>query len=133
MPFSQECECASRIVMPRDLNSYGTLFGGKLLSWMDELAVIFAIKLTDKECVTVRFDNVEFKKNVVVNDILNLKASVIHVGLCHLIIQIQAYKNNFRAKDDELVACGTVKFVALDENKKPARISKMGACKAHTK
>ncbi len=133
MSFSQEYECASRIVMPRDLNSYGTLFGGKLLSWMDELGVIFAIKLTNKECVTVSFDNVEFKKNVVVNDILNLKASVIHVGLCHLIIQIQAYKNNHRAEDEELVACGTVKFVALDENKKPARISKKRTRNAHAK
>lgn len=124
MPYTEKCERSSRLVMPRDLNSYGTLFGGKLLSWMDELAVIFAIKLTGKECVTVSFDRVEFKKNVLVNDILNMKASVLHVGLCHLIIQIMAYKNNNNFEEEDLVASGTVKFVALDENKKPVRIAK---------
>lgn len=122
MSVSTKIERTSRIVMPKDLNSYGTLFGGKLLSWMDELAVIFAVKLTGRECVTIKFDNIEFKKNAFVNDILNLSASVTHIGLCHLVIQVQVFKNVHNTDDEELVACGTAKFVALDENKKPVRI-----------
>ena len=64
----------SRVVMPKDLNSFGTLFGGKLLAWMDELAVILAMKATGKECVTIKFNDIEFKESIVVNEILDIEA-----------------------------------------------------------
>ncbi len=103
--------------MPKDLNSYGTLFGGKLLSWMDELAVILAMKATGKECVTTHFNDIEFKKNVTVNDILDIKAKIIKTGRCYLIINIQVHKF-LNGKLKEYVAQGTAKFIALDKNKK---------------
>ena len=91
MSLFQKTEYVSRVVMPKDLNSYGTLFGGKLLAWMDEVAVILAMKATGKECVTTHFNDIEFKQSVTVNDILDIKANVIKIGMCYLIINIQVH------------------------------------------
>lgn len=114
-------EEVSRVVMPKDLNSYGTLFGGILLSWMDELAVTLAMKATGKESVTTHFNDIEFKQSVTVNDILDIKANIIKSGMCYLIINIQVHKF-IDGKPKEYVAQGTAKFVALDKNKKPCKI-----------
>ena len=114
-------EQISKVIMPKDLNSYGTLFGGQILSWMDEISVILALKVTGKECVTTNFDNVEIKKSCFVNDILDIKAEIIEMGRCYLKIKIEVYRFN-KDKDNEIIAKGTSKFVALNEKKKPTRI-----------
>jgi acyl-CoA hydrolase len=103
--------------MPKDLNSYGTLFGGTLISWMDELAVILAIKITGKECVTTRFDNIELTKSVFVHDVLEVKAKVTSMKRCSMVMDVNVFRVK-KGEDDEYVAGGQVKFVALDENKK---------------
>ena len=115
-------ETSTKLVMPKDLNSYGTLFGGNLIAWMDELAVILAIKATKKECVLLYFDNIEIRKGLTTNDIVHLKAEIVHTGKCHLDIKVRACKaNNF--KENEYMAQGDAKFVVLDENKKPTAIT----------
>ncbi|MCV6598928.1 MAG: hypothetical protein OIF36_00380 [Alphaproteobacteria bacterium] len=110
-------DSVSHLVMPKDLNSYGTLFGGTLISWMDELAVILAIKITGKECVTTRFDNIELTKSVFVHDVLEVKAKVTSMKRCSMVMDVNVFRVK-KGEDDEYVAGGQVKFVALDENKK---------------
>ena len=116
-----QSENVSRVVMPKDLNSYGTLFGGKLLSWMDELAVILAMKATGKECVTTNFNDIEFKQSVKINDILDIKATIIEIGTCHLKIKIEVHKFKDK-KEKEYIAKGTTKFVSLNKQRKACRI-----------
>jgi len=112
-----------RLVMAGDLNSYGTLFGGKLMCWMDELAAILAMKLTCRECVTVKFENIHFKNSVKIGDMLELEAELKDRGNTSLKIDINVYKsssNNGRI----LTGSGTAIFVALDDKKQPTNIWK---------
>ena len=60
-PFSQEPVTLIEEVFPQDTNSYGTLFGGKLMSMMDKAAGIVASKFAHREFVTVSIDTMEFK------------------------------------------------------------------------
>jgi len=114
-------ETSTKLVMPKDLNSYGTLFGGNLIAWMDELAVILAIKATKKECVLLYFDKIEIRKGLTTNDIVHLRAEIIKTGRCHLDIKVVACKANHFEESDP-IAHGTAKFVVLDKNKKPTAI-----------
>lgn len=50
----------SRIVFPGDLNDHDTLFGGKAMQWMDEVAYITAIRYSGKKMVTVTVNEVYF-------------------------------------------------------------------------
>lgn len=114
-------ETSTKLIMPKDLNSYGTLFGGKLIAWMDELATILAIKATKKECVLLYFNDIEVRKSLTTNDIVHLRAEVINTGKCHLDINVRACKAN-SFKENVYMAQGTAKFVVLDEKKKPTAI-----------
>lgn len=107
--------------MAKDLNSYGTLFGGKIVYWMDEIAVILAMQVTGKECVTVNFDKISFKKSLKLNDVLKLKARVIHKGRCHLKIKIEGYKTHFDSPEEYIGDC-VAKFATLNAGKKPTPV-----------
>ena len=48
----------SEIVMPNDTNNLNTLFGGKLMYWMDMAAAICAHKHTNNVVVTASVDNI---------------------------------------------------------------------------
>ena len=62
-----------RLVMPGDLNQYGFLFGGKMLSWVDEACWIAAsLDYPDCQFVTVGMDKVEFRHGVDEGEILEI-------------------------------------------------------------
>lgn len=46
-----------RIVMPRDINGFGRLFGGQLLTWIDEVAGATARRHCGRDATTVAIDN----------------------------------------------------------------------------
>jgi acyl-CoA hydrolase len=67
-----------RLVLPEDLNQFGFLFGGRLLSWVDEASWI-AASLDFPECrfVTVGMDEVVFRHSVREGTILSIEAQKI--------------------------------------------------------
>ena len=101
----------SQLVMPQDANVLGTLFGGKMVSWMDisaSKAVHRFLKDTNADAALTRaIDAIEFKEPVYVGNWVNFEAIIISTGRSSIEIQIDAYKE---AKDiDKLLAC-TAKF-----------------------
>ncbi len=109
---------SSRLVKSADLNSYGTLFGGKLMAWMDEIAVILCMRYTCRECVTVTFTNIVFMKPVYLNDMIDLEASIVETNNSSMTVSINVFRNSFEKKQEK-IGSGDAIFVALDENKKP--------------
>jgi len=71
----------TRLVMPSHLNSYGALFGGYMLLWVDEISWISA-SLDYPGCrfVTVAMDRVEFKKSVHSGQLLEFTTERIRTG-----------------------------------------------------
>lgn len=117
-------EPAIRIVMmPRDTNSEGTIFGGVILSLIDQAAYVEAIRQQHATYVTVAFREVEFHKPVFVGDLLSLYAEATHAGRTSLTIKVRVHAH--RRKDPEQVANVTeaeVVFVAVDDQGKPKPI-----------
>ena len=60
----------SEMVLPNHTNNLNTLFGGKLMYWMDMAAGICVYKNTKKMSVTASVDNISFKSPVYKGDIV---------------------------------------------------------------
>ncbi|MCH2105930.1 MAG: acyl-CoA thioesterase [Planctomycetes bacterium] len=72
---------AIRVVMlPRDTNAAGTIFGGVILSHLDLAAAIEAHKHHQGMVVTVAMDEVEFKEPVHVGDLVSFFTETVKVG-----------------------------------------------------
>lgn len=72
-------------VKPEDLNPNGTLFGGRLLSWIDEEAALFTIiQLENSKIVTKRISQVDFKSSAKEGDIIEIGLKVIKFGMASL-------------------------------------------------
>jgi len=74
------------VMMPRDTNPYGTIFGGVTLSYIDQAAVVgarHAIRRAgwpEQPLVTVAMDRIEFHEPVFVGDVVSFLTKVVRVG-----------------------------------------------------
>ncbi|MBC8871985.1 MAG: acyl-CoA thioesterase [Planctomycetes bacterium] len=74
------------VMMPRDTNPYGTIFGGVTLSYIDQAAVVgarHAIRHAgwpEQPLVTVAMDRIEFHQPVFVGDVVSFLTKVVRVG-----------------------------------------------------
>lgn len=119
-PPQTPCEPAIRVMMmPRDTNAHGTIFGGVLLSYVDQAGAIEARKLGCARVVTVAMDSVEFKHPVFVGDVLSFYAEVIKIGRTSARIRVSVVAERFEPPcEHEPVTTAELVYVAIDENRK---------------
>ncbi len=67
-------------LLPRDTNAHGTIFGGIILSYIDQAAAVAAKRVTPHKIVTVAMREVVFKEPVYVGDLVSFYAEVTKVG-----------------------------------------------------
>ena len=80
-----------RIVIYPDINGIGRLFGGKLLSWIDEVAAATARRHCGCNATTAAIDNLSFKSGAYLNDILVLVGKVTYVGNTSMEVRVDTY------------------------------------------
>lgn len=74
-------------VKPEDLNANGTLFGGRLLEWIDEEAAIYSIiQLENQRVVTKFMSEIDFKSSAKQGDIVEIGISVVKFGKASLVL-----------------------------------------------
>jgi acyl-CoA hydrolase len=103
-----------RLVMTTDLNQYGFLFGGTLLSWVDEASFI-AASLENPECrfVTIGMDEVAFKFSVNNGSILVVRSELKRVGKTSLTYNVKVFCG--RVDDGKPIFTTNVTFVNVDD------------------
>ncbi|MFQ5591785.1 MAG: acyl-CoA thioesterase [Phycisphaerae bacterium] len=117
-------EPAIRIVMmPRDTNGQGTIFGGVILSLIDQAAYVEAYRQRDARYVTVAMREVEFKHPVFVGDVLSLYSRVVRAGRSSITIRVRVC--TWRKPDADTMIDVTeaeVVLVAVDEDGNPIQV-----------
>ncbi len=109
-------------VKPEDLNAHGTLFGGRLLSWIDEEAAIYTIvQLGTNGCVTKYMSEINFINSARQGDIIELGIKAIHFG--HTSITLTCEVRN-KISQKTILTIDKIVFVSVDENGKPVRHGK---------
>lgn len=111
-----------KTVFPNNTNHYHTLFGGTALSMMDETAFIAATRFTRMECVTVSTDRIDFTRPIPSGTLIELIARVEHVGNTSLKVRVDIFIEQMYEEHREKAITGLFTFVAIGNDKKPARI-----------
>ena len=115
-----ECPAIRVMMMPRDTNAHGTIFGGVLLSYIDQAGAICARRETPHKFVTVAMDRVEFKQPVYVGDVLDFFARVVRRGRTSLTIQVDVTAERFEDPRTSVpVTAAQLVYVSIDEHGSP--------------
>ena len=118
-PSSNSKTVKTAQIFPPDANAYGTLFGGKLMAHIDDVAAISAVRHARRSVVTASTDSVDFLQPVKVGDSICVEGFVTYVHNTSMEVFVKVFKESMLS--DEQVVCATafLTFVALDEDGKP--------------
>ncbi|AOW10122.1 acyl-CoA thioesterase [Flavobacterium gilvum] len=104
-------------VKPEDLNPNGSLFGGKLLAWLDEeLALYSIVQLENPRIVTKHMSEINFRSSARQGDIVEIGIDVVKFGHTSLTLKCEA--RNMMTRETIITIDETV-MVNLGENGKP--------------
>ncbi len=113
------------VMMPRDTNALGTIFGGVILSHIDLAAAIEAHKHHPGMVVTVAMDKVEFKHPVNVGDLVSFFTSTLRVGRTSVLVCVSVWaQRRFGSKERIPVTEAEVTIVAVDDEFKPTPVAR---------
>jgi acyl-CoA hydrolase len=104
-------------VKPEDLNPNGTLFGGRLLAWIDEEAALYTlIQFENKHIVTKYISEINFMSSAKQGDIIELGIEVIKFGVSSLTLKCEARNKMNR---ETILTVENIVMVNLGEDGKP--------------
>ena len=125
MPES-DLQPAIRVVMlPRDTNPLGTIFGGIILSYIDQAGVVEAHRHTDQKLVTVAMHEVKFIAPVFVGDLVSFYARKVRIGETSITILVTVEaKRGAPPHETVRVTQAEVVYVAVESPGRSVAITK---------
>ena len=118
MPNDSRYLALKAVMMPRDTNAHGTIFGGVLLSFIDQAGAVGAIHeirrrgWPDRLIVTVAMNRVEFHEPVYVGDVVSFWTELVQVGrtsiTMHVVVEADRGGEQVKLTEAEVV------YVAVD-------------------
>ena len=112
--------------MPADTNANGDIFGGWVLSRMDQAGGIAGVERARGRVVTIAVEAMTFIRPVRVGDVLSVYTEIEKIGRTSMRIHVEAWAARFKTHNREKVTVGTFTFVAIDDNGKPRPIPPEG-------
>nr|WP_295972164.1 acyl-CoA thioesterase [uncultured Bacillus sp.] len=113
------------LVSPPDTNVNGTMFGGKLMAYIDDVAAIAAMRHSRKTVVTASNDSVDFLNPIYQGNSVCLEAFVTYTGTTSMEIFVKVVSENMLTGERNVCAVSFLTFVALDENGRPTQVPKI--------
>src|SRR6266550_2986448 len=110
------------IVFPDDLNSLGTLFGGRVMEQCDKICAVVARRHSGRNCVTLGIDSVRFLASARHGDILIFKAAVNRVWRSSMEIGMKVFAEDFHTMQRKHIVSAYFTFVAVDESLRPVEL-----------
>ena len=105
--------------MPTDLNSRGTLFGGRLLAWIDEECSVFAAVETGADLVLTKYiSEMDFQAPAYLGDVVEIGVEV--TSSTRVSVTLRCNVRELRSKR-EIVRIERLVFIAIDKAGKPTR------------
>ena len=109
-------------VFPNDVNNHNTLFGGRLMSDLDQIASISAARHSRSECVTASTDSVDFLQPIRTTDSVCFESYVTWTGRSSMEVFVKIIAENLKSGERKIAATALLTFVALNEQKKPIEV-----------
>ena len=117
-------EPAIRVVlMPKDTNAHGTIFGGVILSYIDIAAAIEVRKHTLKKIVTKAMHEAVFVAPVFVGDLVSFYTDLVRIGRTSITVKVIVEADRVSNPRERVrVTQAEVIYVAIDDNRHPIPI-----------
>ncbi|GGA34934.1 acyl-CoA thioesterase [Kroppenstedtia guangzhouensis] len=119
VPTERSRTIKTSLVLPPDTNHLGTIFGGTVLAYLDEVAAIAAMRHSGEAVVTASFDSVDFLTPVKEGDIMIVEAFVTWTGRTSMEVYAKVSSEKFPKGERRLTATSFITMVAVDEHGKP--------------
>jgi acyl-CoA hydrolase len=112
----------TEFVLPSDTNALGTIFGGKIMSWIDIAAAIAATRHARRIVVTASLDALHFMAPVKVGHFVTLRAMVNSAFKTSMEVGVRIDSENPLTGEITHTATAYTTFVALDDHGRPTLV-----------
>jgi len=112
----------SELMMPHHVNNLGHVFGGVVLSMVDRAAAVAGMRHSERACVTVSIDRVDFKEPIYTGELVTCMARVNYVGRTSMEVGVKVEAENLLTGVRRHTNICYLTFVAIDEDGKPTPV-----------
>lgn len=119
LPTSFSKTIQTKLVLPPDTNHLGTIFGGTVLAYIDEIAAITAMRHSGTAVVTASIDTVNFLSSARVGDILILEGVVISTGTTSMEVYVKVECQHLETGERTTTTTAILTMVAVNEEGRP--------------
>jgi len=112
----------TELMMPHHANIMGNVFGGHLLSLVDRVAAVAAIRHSRRPCVTVSVDKVDFREPIRVGELVTAMARVNFAGRTSMEIGVKVISENVLTGEKRHTNSCYLTYVALDDKGEPTPV-----------
>jgi uncharacterized protein (TIGR00369 family) len=112
----------TELMMPNMANVLGNVFGGVILSLVDRVAAVAAIRHARKPCVTVSIDRVDFHEPIHVGELVVAHASVNYVGRTSMEVGVRVEAENLVSGEKRHTNSCYLTYVAVDSEGHPVAV-----------
>lgn len=114
-----------RLMMPRDTNAFGTIFGGVILAEIDLAAAVEGHRHHSGRLVTVALDSVVFRAPVHVGDLVSFYTETVRIGRTSIRVKICVWaERRFSGGGASFVTEAEATMVAIDANGQPVPVER---------
>lgn len=111
------------ILLPRDTNKHGTIFGGVILSYIDLAGAAAVSRVTAQRIVTVAIKEVVFHAPVLVGEAVSFYTEVTRIGKTSVSVHVDV--ESMRGDKRVAVTEADITFVCVDKDGKPIPVEKI--------
>jgi acyl-CoA thioesterase YciA len=108
------------VLLPRDTNRHGTIFGGIILSYLDLAGAAEVSKITRQRIVTVAVKEVIFKAPVMVGEVVSFYTTTTKIGNSSISVHVDV--EVARESENIPVTSADMTFVCVDEHGNPTQV-----------
>lgn len=112
----------TELVLPSDTNALGSIFGGKVMSWIDIAAAISAGRHSRRVVVTASIDALHFIAPIKLGHFVHIRATVNYAGHTSMEVGVRVDSENPLTGEMTHTSTAYTTFVALDDHGRPAAV-----------
>jgi len=122
--MSERIPAIKVLLLPKDTNALGTIFGGVILSHIDLASAVEARKVAPRRYVTKAMREVEFKEPVFLGDVVNFFTQTVRVGRTSITVRVSVESERWGGGQGERVKVteAEVVLVAVDDQGRPTPV-----------
>jgi acyl-CoA hydrolase len=124
-PMSYSRGEISTLAMPHMANILGDMFGGEIMSMIDQSAAIAAIRHAGGPAVTASISRVDFRERIPMGSLVTCLATVDFVGNSSMDITVNVIAEKPSSGEERHTHSARLVFVGIDDYGRPKRVPRL--------